>query len=121
MAYLPFDSGKKYLAGNFKCNSCEHETIIFINEDYSLMNVMVENKVCCVCNEIKELLTEGDLILRYDEFNPDTPPWQLQYSHIEDRHRICKDCFDKDISNNDWKKLRIYCTRCEGFMNARDW
>ncbi len=117
MLELPFTSGKKYIAGHFNCKSCIHKTIIFIEENYSLMNFMDVKKICDICKKQKEIVTDGDLILRYDYPEADNAPWQLQGAGVMDEDRICEDCYKLDTLN-DWKKLIVNCTKCDGIMYA---
>jgi len=118
MSFLSFIAKTKYIAGHFSCSSCDHETVIFIDENYSLMSIMDVNEVCSICKTQKEVVTAGDLILRYDYQDADNYPWQLQCASLRTEQKYCKDCYKSD-SENDWKELIVACTQCEGDMTAK--
>lgn len=109
-----FSSDYTFHPGEYKCNSCGHETIIFIKSIYSLFSCTVNNKKCCNCGQIKETLADGDLIMRYDCPDGEDDPWQLQASFILDQDRYCSDC--KNEIEEDWRKMAVTCSQCDGYM-----
>lgn len=113
-----FDPNKSYYSGNYKCINCDHETYIFVESDYSLFNLLQENKNCCLCGKTKPLVCDGDLIRRYDWHNPDNKPWQLQAAFLLEENQYCEDC--KNKVPEDWKKMAVACSKCNGYMKFLD-
>jgi transcription elongation factor Elf1 len=109
-----FDSNSKYHTGEFKCSSCNHETIIFIDTKYDMFGSMETDKICCICNEVKDIVANADLILRYDWPDADDNPWQLQGATLKDEERYCKKC--QKTVKRDWKKFIVACSKCDGYM-----
>ena len=75
---------------------------------------MVGDKPCSNCHEVKNTLSDGDLIMRYDWPDSDDNPWQVQSAFMLDQDRYCEDC--KAVVRKDWKKLVVTCSRCDGYM-----
>lgn len=105
---------ESYLSEGYCCQACGHQTTIYIHSDYSMFNLMEVDKLCSCCGFVRNELSDGDLILRFDWPNPDNPPWQLQCASMKDKDRYCWDC--KDKIKEDWRKLTIACSQCEGTM-----
>ena len=117
---LLFNQGKKYIACHACCIDCKHHTIVFIEDNYSLMNIMEVDKVCSKCGLHSDTVTDGDLIMRYDWPNADDEPWQLQSAFIDESDYLCTDCYE-EVQNTyeDWKRLRVACSQCNGVMLVR--
>lgn len=98
----------------FVCMGCRHETVIYIEKEYSLFNQTDVNKDCSVCGYESEDLSDGDLIFRKDWQDPDFPPYQVQSAYMKDEDRYCYDC-SRDIEE-DWSKLYVECPKCGGDM-----
>lgn len=58
-----FKTGKKYIAIQEACMDCDHLTTVFVEDDYSLMNLMEDDKICSKCGLISDVVTDGDLIM----------------------------------------------------------
>lgn len=106
-----FQSDKTYHTGIYKCVSCPHETVIFIPSDYTLFGLMQSDKVCSNCGIEKDIVSGGDLIMRYDWVDPDYPPWQMQCSQMLDEEAYCEDCQSEVIK--DWRKMVVACSQCD--------
>jgi len=109
-----FDSNRTYHTGEFKCNNCHHETVIFIDTKYDMFGFGLANKICCVCKIENIDVSDADLILRYDWPDADDYPWQLQGATMHDKDRYCKKCRSQVLK--DWKKFIVPCSRCDGYM-----
>ena len=84
------------------------------------MNLMEVNKVCSHCKEVREVVTDGDLIMRYDWEDADDAPWQLQSSFVDEADYLCTDCYAELVNlQEDWKKLCVMCSKCDGVMRVR--
>lgn len=116
--YSSFEPDHRYYANVYKCNSCPHETIIFIDTNYSMFAAMESDKLCCICNEVKSTVSDGDLIMRYDWPDPDQNPWQLQSGFMKDEDRYCKACKNKVKKN--WRKIVVACSQCDGYMEFNE-
>lgn len=109
-----FDSNRTYHTGDYKCNKCQHETVIFIDTDYDMFGFGLSNKTCSICNVKNIDVTDADLILRYDWPDADDKPWQLQGATLQDKDRYCKKCSISVV--RDWKKFIVACSKCSGYM-----
>lgn len=115
-----FQSGKKYIAMQVTCMDCDHHTTVFIEDDYSLMNIMEVDKNCSKCGLVSDIVTDGDLIMRYDWPHADDMPWQLQSAFINESDYLCEGCYAEEQNiQNDWKKLKVACSQCDGVMLVR--
>lgn len=115
-----FNHGKKYIASHVGCISCKHESVVFIENDYSLMNIMEVDKNCSKCGLTSDVVTDGDLIMRFDWPDADEEPWQLQSAFIDESDYLCEDCYAEGQNiHEDWKKLRVSCSQCDGVMVVR--
>lgn len=115
-----FHFGKKYIAMQVACMDCHHNTTVFVEEDYSLMNIMEVDKTCSKCGVVSDLVTDGDLIMRYDWPDADDKPWQLQSSFIDESNYLCEACYaEEENTQDDWKKLKVACSQCDGVMVVR--
>jgi len=115
-----FKSGKKYIAVHVECMDCQHNTMVFFEEDYSLMNIMEVDKTCSKCGVVSDIVTDGDLIMRYDWPDAADKPWQLQCAFIDESEYLCADCYaEEQNSQEDWKKVKIACSQCEGVTVVR--
>src|SRR4051812_12950897 len=106
-----FESNHIFHTGQFSCNWCGHQTIIFIRDDYNLFGTMEDNKYCNNCNQVKYTVCDGDLIMRYDWPDADTAPWQMQGAFMLDEDRYCDDC--AKVVPQDWRKMVVACSRCD--------
>lgn len=111
-----FKSSHTYHTGEFCCTSCNHKTIILIDTNYSPFNCMQSYQTCSHCEEEKNTLSDGDLIMRYDWPDPDYDPWQMQCAFILEKDRYCRDCRDEVPILDDWRKMVVACSQCEGYM-----
>jgi hypothetical protein len=106
-----FNSDQAFHVGGFKCVTCDHETMIFIRDDYDLFGCMESDQLCCNCKQIKHTLSNGDIIMRYDWPDADYDPWQPQCADVLPEDRYCTDC--KPLVPKDWRKLVVVCSRCQ--------
>ncbi len=111
-----FNSSKTYHAGEFCCKSCNHKTIIFIDTSYTLFDIYFEDRFCNSCAQEKEYVCDGTLILRYDWPDADDNPWQIQGAYVPEELKYCTDCRDEVPIPEDWKKLIVGCSQCDGDM-----
>jgi hypothetical protein len=54
----------KYHAGEYKCVTCDHHPIIFLDTKYDLFNLMQSYQTASHGEEEKDTLCDGDLIRR---------------------------------------------------------
>lgn len=115
-----FKSGKKYIAVHVECMDCHHNTMFFIEDDYTLMNLMEVDKTCSRCGLTSDVVADGDLIMRYDWPDADEEPWQLQCAFIDESDYLCEGCYAEEQNiQDDWKKLKVTCSQCDGVMLVR--
>ncbi|SDM96888.1 hypothetical protein SAMN05421813_1316 [Daejeonella rubra] len=111
-----FKPGSTFYAGDYKCVDCGHRTIIFIDTKYDVFNLMESYQTCSHCEEEKDTLSDGDLIMRYDWPDADDDPWQLQCAYMLEEDRYCTDCRDEVPIRDDWRKMVVACSQCDGYM-----
>ena len=115
-----FKTGKKYIAIQVACMDCDHFTTVFVDDDYSLINLMEDTKICSKCGLLSDVVTDGDLIMRYDWPDADEEPWQLQSAFIDESDYLCEACYAEEQNiQEDWKKLKVACSHCDGVMVVR--
>lgn len=115
-----FSSTHTYHAIEFRCTSCNHKTIIFIDTSYTLFDIYYEDRYCNICMLQKEYICDGTLILRYDWPDADDNPWQLQCADVVEDLKYCTDCRDEVPIPDDWKKLIVGCSQCDGDMRFNE-
>ena len=115
-----FKDTSSYHAGEFKCITCDHSTIIFLDTKYDLFNLMESDQTCSHCEEEKDTLCDGDTILRYDWPNPHDKPWQPQCANLLEEDRYCIDCRDEVPIEADWRKLIVACSKCDSYMKFNE-
>lgn len=109
-----FESDRTYHTGEFKCDKCNHQTVIFIDTDYDMFGFGLMDKTCSICTTRNTDVSDADLIIRYDWPNADDNPWQLQGATLHDKDRYCIKCSPATVRN--WKKFIVACSKCDGFM-----
>lgn len=115
-----FISNHKYYAGLFKCISCNHETTVFIDAKFTLFDLYDQDRYCNACRLDKEFVCDGTLIMRYDWPNADDNPWQLQCAYVPEDLKYCTDCRDEVPIPDDWRKLIVGCSQCNGDMRSNE-
>lgn len=99
-----------FFSAHYKCTECNHETDIFLHHDYDFYNIGQCDEICNCCKEEKELICDGDLIMRKDWPDADNFPWQLQCAYIKEGTGYCEDC--KENYTSDYKYLLPACPKC---------
>ncbi|WP_411275087.1 hypothetical protein [Daejeonella sp.] len=105
-----------YIKCDFQCAKCNHKTTVLIDNKYTLFDLYEVDRHCNSCGLEKEFVCEGTLIERYDWPDTGDDPWQLQCVYVPEEEKYCTDCRDEEPIPDDWRKLVVACSQCDGDM-----